>query len=127
VGFSSGNGLPKWQTAICKPEWSHVYCFAQAGPAIQVVNPCVDRLEIGIEVTGKPAVEYARHLHDTKHHTILRINHVPERIKWRSVLTPTCVSVVKVVLGYNTGWLDVTPERLFFHMLDKGGAELLFV
>jgi len=128
VGFGRGYHFPRWQKLFCKPEWSHCFCFAQAGPVVQIVNPGWDRVEIGIrgdEDGGPLLAEDFAHDMGTGGNTILRITHSPERIKYRSIFAPNCVSLVKVILGYNTGFFEYNPERLFYHMLRNGG-ELIY-
>lgn len=128
VGFGECNSIPSIYRMFCKPEWSHCYCFAQVGPFVQVINPGWDRVEVGLktEDDGTPlsADEYARRLNEERGHTIIKLTNCPERLRYKSIWGPTCVSFVKTILGYNTGWLEFNPRRLFVHMM-KNGAELV--
>jgi len=124
VGFGVGVDVPRWQQFFCTPEWSHVFCFAQVGPVVQIINPCRSKCEVGIRAQddGSPldAQDFARELND-KGFTIVRITHAPEKIMYRSIWIPSCVSFVKAIMNYNTGWLDYNPWRFCQHLLKNGG------
>ena len=128
IGFGVGTDVPRWQQYFCTPEWSHVFCFAQLGPVVQVVNPCRSRTEIGVRASddGSPldAIDFAKEVND-KGFSVLRITHAPEKILYRSIWIPNCVSFVKVVIGYNTGWMCYNPWKFFNHLLNNG-AELIY-
>ena len=130
VGFGVGQELPRFHRFFCETEWSHCFCFAQVGPFVQVVNPGWDRVEIGLRASdeGGPldAEDYAHELNG-QGFTIIRLRHAPTRMKWASVVVPNCVTAVKVICGYNTGIWTQTPRRLFQHMVDRGGAEIVCV
>lgn len=127
VGFSKGYDMPFIHKLFTRPEWSHCYCFAQAGPYVQVLNPAWSDFEIGLRHDGNGgplcALDFARQLTQNGH-TILCITHRPEKLDFYSVWMPSCVSFVKAVLGYKTKWSCFNPERLFFHMIENG-AEVI--
>jgi len=122
VGFGIGNNFPEWQKWFCKPEWSHCFCFAQVGPFTQVVNPGWDRLEIGLRDTS--AEEYARQFKESGW-TVIKVDLAPEKMKYKSIWIPNCVSVVKTVIGFNTGWLDYNPEKFAKALVRSGKAVVL--
>jgi len=118
VGFGRGVNLSKWQKLFCKPEWSHCFCFAQVGPFTQVINPTTERLEVGLRDISADA--FAEQMIE-EGWKIIKITHSPERMKYKSVWSPSCVTVVKTVLGFNTGFFDCNPERLAKSILENSG------
>jgi len=121
VGFSVAQFAPRWMLLGCKKEWSHCFCFADVGPYTQLVDPTLSRCRI--ELLDRPAERVARELSDAGC-TILKVTLAPQQLKFRSVWLCCCVSVVKRILGYNTGWLCYNPERFAKHLV-KNGAEVV--
>ena len=130
VGFGTCEDVLWWQKPFVEPEWQHCFCFAQVGPIVQTINPTRQRIEVGIQTTPEgealSAYDHAKTMHGLGY-TVIRVNHVPETLNWRSIFPPSCVSVVKAFLGYNTGFFTFTPKKLCFHLLKSGKGELLFV
>lgn len=123
IGFGPSAGEVRGIRRLCDKTLSHCYCFAQVGPFVQIINPGQDALEIGIKAQDDgselDAVEYAGQRYQAGD-IVLEYTSVPETMKWRSVWTPTCVSLVKAVIGYNS--FSITPKQLMRALL-KDGAD----
>jgi hypothetical protein len=129
VGFYRYEELKWWERLFTSQEWGHCFCFSQLGPFVQIVAPNRDGIRVGIQSspdgTAMSIDEYARFMYNNGV-TIVKIEHIPEELNYRSIFAPTCVSAVKTILGYNTSMFCLSPKAFCIDLLKHGGELLTF-
>lgn len=108
--------LRTWYVGFRESEYwhNHCYCFAPMGEVTQVIEPKVTGADVGV------CVGYASELAQKeieKGNRVIKVVCKPENIAWKSVWYPSCVSMVKAIVGINTPAYVVTPEMLYRFLL----------
>lgn len=106
--------------------FTHCMAFFQQGPFIQRIEPLRNKCELSIEFWTDPPLEpipaelYAE-VWAQKGAIVVR--HDFERNFWNiSNLLPSCVSLVKILTGYNS--YTFTPYGLYKDLLRNGGVQI---
>lgn len=104
----------------------HVLVFFQQGPFIQRIQPLIHAVDLSVEFWTDPPLEpipaevYAKIWVD-KGAVVVRID--TERNIWNITNSlPSCVSVVKVMTGFNS--YAITPYGLYKDLLRRGGQQI---
>lgn len=124
VIFNKAQYLPFWQRLFLRNHPEDMTHITLINPVTEshalVINPGPYSTDITLREFDEGV--HKRLAEISCNSSIISIIHTPDKAKNVSYMIPTCVSVVKYVLGFNSN--AVTPKGLYNDLLAKGGKRL---